>query len=122
MLPTDTDIGRYTCAGFEGSWRHERTDALTFAQWGFDLVEADSCVIGMNMSGPDGAATNPPQPPGTFSDELGHRLMHDAIVLTNDVGKRGRQTVLTNGVGKRCWQTVKPPGMHHPMGWSSHYP
>ena len=53
MLPTDTDIGCYTCAGFEGSWRHERTDALTFAHeipdldldhpW--DIAPADAVLL-----------------------------------------------------------------------------
>ena len=72
-----------TCAGFEGSYGYEAIDTLTFARWGFDLVEADSCVVGMNMSGPSGAPSNPPWPAGNFSDELGHRLMHDGIVAAH---------------------------------------
>ena len=35
------------------------------------------------MSGPSGAPSNPPWPAGNFSDELGHRLMHDGIVAAH---------------------------------------
>ena len=45
-----TDVAAVTCAGFEGSGPgsgdpvgHWTLDALTFAQWGFDMVEADFC-------------------------------------------------------------------------------
>ena len=47
-----TDVAAVTCAGYEGSGPssadpegHWPLDALTFAQWGFDLVEADFCNI-----------------------------------------------------------------------------
>jgi len=35
--------GPTTCGGCEGSWRHERQDARTFADWGFDLLKYDWC-------------------------------------------------------------------------------
>lgn len=38
-----TDVGRKTCAGFEGSFEHEDQDARTFASWRIDLVEEDFC-------------------------------------------------------------------------------
>jgi alpha-galactosidase len=38
-----TDVGRKTCAGYEGSFGHEDQDARTFASWGIDLVEEDFC-------------------------------------------------------------------------------
>jgi hypothetical protein len=38
-----TDVGPRTCAGYEGSYGHEDLDAQTFASWGVDFVEEDSC-------------------------------------------------------------------------------
>lgn len=38
-----TDVGPETCAGYEGSFNHESIDARTFATWGIDFVEEDSC-------------------------------------------------------------------------------
>jgi alpha-galactosidase len=35
--------GPLTCAGFEGSYEHEESDAQQFAQWGFDLLKYDMC-------------------------------------------------------------------------------
>jgi hypothetical protein len=42
LLP-DTDVGPKTCAGYEGSYGHETVDAQTYASWGIDFVEEDSC-------------------------------------------------------------------------------
>jgi len=44
-----TDVKSITCAGYEGSGpgpgtpSHWALDALTYAQWGFDMIEADFC-------------------------------------------------------------------------------
>eukprot|EP00045_Choanoeca_perplexa_P015572 m.197824 g.197824 ORF g.197824 m.197824 type:complete len:561 (-) comp17029_c0_seq1:2549-4231(-) len=38
-----TDVGVETCAGYEGSYNHEAIDAQTYASWGIDFVEEDSC-------------------------------------------------------------------------------
>ena len=38
-----TDVGPRTCAGYEGSFGHEQIDAATYAAWGIDFVEEDSC-------------------------------------------------------------------------------
>jgi alpha-galactosidase len=35
--------GPKTCAGFEGSYRHESEDAQTFADWGIDYLKYDWC-------------------------------------------------------------------------------
>lgn len=35
--------GTLTCAGFPGSYGHERIDAQTFAEWGVDLLKYDYC-------------------------------------------------------------------------------
>ena len=39
-----TDVGNTTCAGYEGSYNHDRDDAAAFASWGIDFVEEDSCA------------------------------------------------------------------------------
>ena len=52
-----TDVKSLTCADYEGSGpgpgvpSHWALDALTYAQWGFDMIEADFC----NPSGRTGA-------------------------------------------------------------------
>lgn len=43
--------GPLTCAGFEGSWQHEATDARTFAEWGFDFLKYDWCSYGSKAGG-----------------------------------------------------------------------
>ena len=35
--------GPNTCAGYEGSYRHEEQDATTYAQWGIDYLKYDWC-------------------------------------------------------------------------------
>ncbi len=35
--------GPRTCAGYEGSYKHEALDAKTFARWGFDFLKYDWC-------------------------------------------------------------------------------
>jgi hypothetical protein len=50
-----TDVCHLTCAGYEGSGPspvdvggHWALDALTYAQWGFDMIEADFCNCGFS--------------------------------------------------------------------------
>ena len=38
--------GPTTCAGYAGSYGHERQDAETFAEWGFDFLKYDWCSYG----------------------------------------------------------------------------
>jgi len=38
-----TSPGPLTCAGFVGSYQHERQDAEQFAAWGFDFLKYDWC-------------------------------------------------------------------------------
>jgi alpha-galactosidase len=35
--------GDYTCAGYAGSYGHEKADAVTFARWGIDYLKYDTC-------------------------------------------------------------------------------
>ena len=38
--------GPTTCAGYTGSYQHERQDIQTFAKWGFDFLKYDWCSYG----------------------------------------------------------------------------
>ena len=38
--------GPVTCTGYEGSWRHEATDARAYAGWGYDFLKYDWCSYG----------------------------------------------------------------------------
>ncbi len=38
-----TSPGPWTCAGYVGSYEHERIDAEKFAEWGFDFLKHDWC-------------------------------------------------------------------------------
>ena len=60
-----TDVGNETCANYEGSFNHEMIDAKTFATWGIDFIEEDSCH----------------HPPGYSYEEL-YTRMHDAIAAS----------------------------------------
>ena len=43
--------GPYTCGGCTGSWRHERQDANSYAEWGFDYLKYDWCSYGSVATG-----------------------------------------------------------------------
>jgi alpha-galactosidase len=52
--------GPKTCAGFEGSYRHEEIDATTWARWGIDYLKHDWCSYGGVAGGNDRAALMKP--------------------------------------------------------------
>jgi len=43
--------GPKTCAGYTGSYQHEKQDAETFAAWGFDFLKYDWCSYGSVAKG-----------------------------------------------------------------------
>lgn len=48
--------GPSTCAGYEGSYKHEAIDAKTFSDWGFDFLKYDWCSyhkVAGNKNDPD---------------------------------------------------------------------
>lgn len=45
--------GPKTCAGHEGSYKHEQQDANRYAQWGFDYLKYDWCSYGGIVPHPD---------------------------------------------------------------------
>jgi alpha-galactosidase len=52
--------GPKTCAGYEGSYQHERLDAETFAAWGIDLIKYDWCSYGKIAADDSRAALRKP--------------------------------------------------------------
>jgi len=47
--------GPQTCAGHEGSYKHEELDALRYGEWGFDYLKYDWCSYGNIVPNPDHA-------------------------------------------------------------------
>ena len=43
--------GPTTCAGYAGSYQHEKQDAETFAEWGFDFLKYDWCSYSTVIKG-----------------------------------------------------------------------
>ncbi len=60
--------GPKTCAGFEGSYRHELDDAKQYAAWGVDYLKYDWCSYGEIAKSPDREALIKP-----------YRIMRDAL-------------------------------------------
>jgi alpha-galactosidase len=48
--------GPKTCAGHEGSYKHEELDARRYGEWGFDYLKYDWCSYGDIAPNPDHAA------------------------------------------------------------------
>jgi alpha-galactosidase len=52
--------GPKTCAGHEGSYKHEEQDARRYAEWGFDYLKYDWCSYGEIAPSPDRPALMKP--------------------------------------------------------------
>ncbi len=52
--------GPWTCGGCAGSWLHEKQDARTYADWGFDYLKYDWCSYGTIAAGGDPNAKDIP--------------------------------------------------------------
>jgi alpha-galactosidase len=94
--------GPKTCAGHEGSYKHEELDARRYAEWGFDYLKYDWCSYGNIEPHPDHEGLLKP-----------YRVMRKAldgaprdIVFSlcqygmGDVWEWGEQ------VGGNCWRTT----------------
>jgi alpha-galactosidase len=96
-----TSPGPTTCAGFEGSWRHEAQDARTFADWGFDFLKYDWCSYSKEA---DGTTLEDLQRP--------YRQMWDALQKQNrdivfNLCQYGRGEVWKwGGDMGNCWRTT----------------
>ena len=74
--------GPKTCAGYAGSLDHEKQDAQTYAQWGFDYLKYDMCsygeIIDKKVGKPD--AGNAAQ--RLAMDKAAYEKMHQALLAT----------------------------------------
>jgi alpha-galactosidase len=94
--------GPKTCAGHEGSYKHEELDARQYADWGFDYLKYDWCSYGGIVPNPDHAGLLKP-----------YQVMRAAL---NDVPRDivfslcqyGMGNVWEWGaeVGGNCWRTT----------------
>ena len=94
--------GPKTCAGYEGSYEHERLDAETYAAWGIDLLKHDWCSYGK-----------------IAKDDCEEELRRPYEVMCRALDNCGRDIVYSlcqygmgnvsmwgNAVGGNCWRTT----------------
>ena len=96
-----TSPGPFTCAGFAGSWQHEKLDALQFASWGFDFLKYDWCSYGRKAKD---NSLEEMQKPYRLMGEILKSLDRDIVLNLcqygmGDVWKWGAE------VGGNCWRT-----------------
>ena len=74
--------GPYTCAHYPGSYRHERQDAATYAQWGVDYLKYDMCSFGDMMDKKYGKPSPANAAARLKADEAAYEKMHLALAAT----------------------------------------
>ncbi len=94
--------GPKTCAGHEGSYKHEELDARRYAEWGFDYLKYDWCSYGGIAPNPDRDGLMKP-----------YRVMRAALDnVPRDIVFSLCQYGMGNGwdwgaeVGGNCWRTT----------------
>ncbi len=99
--------GPTTCAGYPGSYGHERQDAATYARWGVDLLKYDWCSAG-RVYRPD-------------QMQAAYRKMHAALLATGrpivySLCQYGLEGVWRWGaaVGGNLWRTTDDVGAGKP--------
>ncbi|MDX1934648.1 MAG: NPCBM/NEW2 domain-containing protein [Capsulimonadales bacterium] len=94
--------GPKTCAGYEGSFGHERQDALTYAAWGVDYLKYDWCSYG-------GIAPSGERGSHVWPYRLMQRAFRDAPRdMVFSLCQYGMSNVWEWGpfVGGNCWRTT----------------
>jgi alpha-galactosidase len=102
-----TSPGPLTCGRSEGSYRHEESDAHSFADWGFDLLKYDWCSYSRVATG---KTLDDFEKPYRQMGTLLRGLDRDVIFNTcqyglGDVWKWGRE------VGGQSWRTTGDVGL-----------
>ncbi len=102
-----TSPGPWTCAGYVGSYEHERIDAEKFAEWGFDFLKHDWCSYGEVATG--GGLERMQRPYRKMGDIL--KTLERDIVY--NLCQYGMGDVWTWGeaVGGHCWRTTGDLGL-----------
>ncbi len=100
--------GPTTCAGYAGSYQHEKQDAQTFAGWGFDFLKYDWCSYGR-----------------IAKDRSIHELQKPYVLMWDELQQLDRDIVLNlcqYGLGEvwkwgdevgNSWRTTGDLGLEH---------
>ena len=105
--------GPWTCAGYVGSYQHERSDAEKFAEWGFDFLKYDWCSYGevyqqrMKQTNDDLLEKKRPyQLMGDILKQLDRDIVFNLCQYgMSDVWQWGGE------VGGNCWRTTGDLGL-----------
>jgi alpha-galactosidase len=91
--------GPETCAGYEGSYRHEEQDARTFAQWGIDYLKYDWCGASRVYTDEEMRA---------IYQKMGDALLASGRPIVYSLCQYGRNKVWEWGalVGGNLWRTT----------------
>ena len=94
--------GPKTCAGFEGSYKHEAQDAKTYAKWGIDYLKYDWCSYGSIAK--DESLAELQQPYRVMRkalDECGRDIIYSICQYgMGNVWQWGKE------IGGNCWRTT----------------
>lgn len=102
-----TSPGPKTCAGFTGSYEHEKADARKFAEWGFDFLKYDWCSY---RPAGDGKSLQDYRRPYELMGGILPRLDRDIVF---NLCQYGMADVWDWGgdVGGHCWRTTGDLGL-----------
>jgi alpha-galactosidase len=94
--------GPKTCAGHEGSYKHEELDARRYGDWGFDYLKYDWCSYGGIVPNPDHAGVMKPyQVMRAALDKAPRDILFSLCQYgMGNVWEWGAQ------VGGNCWRTT----------------
>jgi alpha-galactosidase len=99
--------GPWTCAGYVGSFAHERQDAERFAAWGFDFLKYDWCSYG-SVAG--GKSLEHLKAPYQKMGDLLQGLDRDVVLNLCQYGMGDVWNWGAN-VGGHCWRTTGDLGL-----------
>ncbi len=101
-----TSPGPWTCAGYVGSYEHERIDADKFAEWGFDFLKYDWCSYSEVAGGNDlEHMKRPYKKMGDILATLNRDIVHNLC-------QYGMANVWTWGAETgHCWRTTDDLGV-----------
>lgn len=102
-----TGPGPWTCAGYVASYEHERIDAETFAEWGFDFLKHDWCSY-RDVAG--GREPEHLQRPYKKMGDILKALPRDIVYNLCQYGM-GEVWKWGAEVGGHCWRTTGDLGL-----------
>ncbi|OJU61873.1 MAG: hypothetical protein BGO01_13235 [Armatimonadetes bacterium 55-13] len=124
--------GTLTCAGYAGSWMHEKDDAESYAEWGIDYLKYDWCSYGQIEPRPDLRAMQKPYSlmysylEGSSRDIVYSLCQYGMGDVYKWGGRVGGNLWRTTGDITDTWQSMTSIGFQHsirspyagPGGWN----